>query len=317
LYPSDGKAFKCALSKDSVHLQFWSEILPKIRDWKIIDSKTGKLRTNFKFVEGWQITIRAIMCLWQNLKEMGLQYLSLRNLNQDPVENLFCQIRQHGVCNTNPTCHQFVAALKTVVVNNFGSPLSRGSNCNQDNCKSLGDFCKFLSDNSSSTDLDLNEIHLDEETEISSECIVNEQNQASSYVAGYLLKKIDIPTCDTYKQNLFSSKTSSHTFISCKGRNKDVDCLLYPSDRVTELVDSIHIKLYEYLDDHGHQDQLEDRFKRKYFVLFNYIFCEEHQCQQAIIDKCVRLTIYKYLRDRKSGKIISTTVGHHKKNEKI
>jgi hypothetical protein len=140
------------------------------------------------------------MCLWQNLKEMGLQYLSLRNLNQDPVENLFYQIRQH-----NPPCHKFVAALKTVVVNNFGSPLSRGSNCKQDNCKSLGDFCKFFTDNSSSTDLDLNEIHLDEETEISSECIVNEQNQACSYVAGNLLKKIDIPTCDTCKQNLFSS----------------------------------------------------------------------------------------------------------------
>jgi hypothetical protein len=96
LRPSEGKNLKCALSKDS---------------------KSGQLRTNFKFVEGWEITIRAIMHLWQNLK--GLQYLSLRNLNQDPVENLFCQGRQHGVCNTNPTCHQFVAALKTVIINNF------------------------------------------------------------------------------------------------------------------------------------------------------------------------------------------------------
>jgi sulfur transfer protein SufE len=96
LRPSEGKNLQCALSKDS---------------------KSGQLRTNFKFVEGWEITIRAIMHLWQNLK--GLQYLSLRNLNQDPVENLFSQVRQHGVCNTNPTCHQFVAALKTVIINNF------------------------------------------------------------------------------------------------------------------------------------------------------------------------------------------------------
>jgi hypothetical protein len=135
LHLSEGKNLKCALSKDSSHLQFWSDSLPRIRDWKAIDSKNGQLRTNFKFVEGWQITIRAVMHLWQNLKGMGLQYLSLRNLNQDPVENLFCQIRQHGICNTNPTCHQFVAALKTVVINNFRSPLSRGSDC-----KSLGDL---------------------------------------------------------------------------------------------------------------------------------------------------------------------------------
>jgi hypothetical protein len=39
--------------------------------------------------------------------------------------------------------------------------------------------------------------------------------------------------------------------------------LLYPNDRVTELVDTIHIKLYEFLDDHGHHDQLEEKFKRK------------------------------------------------------
>jgi hypothetical protein len=317
LHPSEGKNLKCALSKDSSHLQFWSDSLPRIRDWKIIDSKSGQLRTNFKFVEGWQITIRAIMHLWQNLKGMGLQYLSLRNLNQDPVENLFCQVRQHGICNTNPTCHQFVAALKTVVINNFSSPLSRGSNCKEDNCKSLGDFCTFLTENSSSADLDLHETDLDEEHELISECFVNEQNPASSYVAGYLLKKIDIPDCDTCKQNLFSNKTASHAFISHKERNKDLDCLLYPNDRVTELVDTIHIKLYEFLDDHGHQDRLEDTFKRKYFNLLNYSFCEQHHCHTEIINKCVRLTIFKYLRDNKNGKRTATTVGHSKKIKKF
>jgi hypothetical protein len=40
LHPSEGKNLKCPLSKDS---------------------KSGQLRTNFKFVEGWQITIRAII----------------------------------------------------------------------------------------------------------------------------------------------------------------------------------------------------------------------------------------------------------------
>jgi hypothetical protein len=57
-------------------LQFWLDNLPRIKDWKIIDSKSGQLRTNFIFVEGWQITIGAIMHLWQNLKGMGLQYFS-------------------------------------------------------------------------------------------------------------------------------------------------------------------------------------------------------------------------------------------------
>jgi hypothetical protein len=96
---------------------------------------------------------------------------------------------------------------------------------------------------------------------------------------------------------LFSNKTASHAFISHKERNKDLDCLLYPNDRVTELVDTIHIKLYEFLDDHGHHDQLEEKFKRKYFHLLNYSFFEQHHCHKEIINKCVRLTIFKYLRD--------------------
>ncbi|KAJ8966123.1 hypothetical protein NQ314_003730 [Rhamnusium bicolor] len=167
LYSPDGKKFKCALSDSSPHLEFWSEMLPKIEKWKIIDPKTGKSRLNFKFLEGWLISIRAIMSLWRNLKAKGLKFLSLRNLNQDPLENFFGQIRQHGVCNTNPTCHQFVAALKTVVVNNFGAPLSRGNNCEEDYCKSLGDFSSFLqnyslveNDTDSAKDIDL-DINMD------------------------------------------------------------------------------------------------------------------------------------------------------------
>ena len=187
-YSSEAKVLKCALSNMSPHLSFWSDILPKIRDWKITDLKTGQVRTNFKFVEGWQTTIKSVMFMWQNLREMGLQYLSLRNLNHDPVENLFCQIRQHGVCNTNPTCFQFVAALKSVVLNNFSSPSSRSSNCKEDHCKALGDLTKYLMEYSSSNDVDLNESIVDNEQDID-DYFVNVSNQASAYVAGYIFKK--------------------------------------------------------------------------------------------------------------------------------
>jgi hypothetical protein len=75
--------------------------------------------------------------------------------------------------------------------------------------------------------------------------------------------------------------------------------------------------LYEFLDDHGHQDRLEDTFKRKYFNSLNYSFCEQHHCHTEIINKCVRLTIFKYLRDNKNGKRTATTVGHSKKIKKF
>ncbi|KAJ8979109.1 hypothetical protein NQ317_014121 [Molorchus minor] len=158
-------------------------VLPKIEKWKLIDSKTGRVRSNYKFVQGWMNSIRAIMLLWRNLKAKGLKFLSLRNLNQDPLENLFGQIRQHGICNTNPTCYQFVAALKTVVINNFGAPISRGNNCEEDYCKSLGDFSTFLQNYSlaenaegSAKDNDINlDIDLDKESNF------DDYNQATAF----------------------------------------------------------------------------------------------------------------------------------------
>jgi hypothetical protein len=115
---------------------------------------------------------------------------------------------------------------------------------------------------------------------------------------------------------LVSNKTASHAFISHKERNKDLDCLLYPNDRVTELVDTIHIKLYEFLDDHGHQDQLEEKLKKKYFNLLIIHFLNSITVITKLLIN-VRLTIFKYLRDNKNGKRTVTTVGHPKKIKKF
>ncbi|CAH1962195.1 unnamed protein product [Acanthoscelides obtectus] len=85
------------------------------------------------------------MSLWRDPKETGFKYLCLTNLNQDSLENLFGHVRQHGIFNANPTWHQFVAALKTVVINNSSSPLSKG-NCEIDFCDTLVDFRVFFFD---------------------------------------------------------------------------------------------------------------------------------------------------------------------------
>jgi hypothetical protein len=76
--------------------------------------------------------------LWDTLKDVdGFNYLNLRSFNQDPLENLFSSIRQHGAANTNSACHQFTAALKTVVVNSLPSLKGVDRNCEEDNCTPL------------------------------------------------------------------------------------------------------------------------------------------------------------------------------------
>ncbi|KAF2898487.1 hypothetical protein ILUMI_07688 [Ignelater luminosus] len=113
--------------------------------WKLIDLKTGADITNrYSFIRGWQTTIKSVMFLWNRIKDVdGFNYLGLRGLNQDSLENLFASVRLHGAANTNHTCHQFTAALKTVV-NKLVSPTNVDSNCENDTCTPLDDLVGLM-----------------------------------------------------------------------------------------------------------------------------------------------------------------------------
>ncbi|KAJ8983229.1 hypothetical protein NQ317_005318 [Molorchus minor] len=77
-------------------------------------------------------------------QKMGFKYLRTRSLNQDPIENLFAGIRQYGSTNTNPTCFQFISALKTSVLNSLIEPHARNQNCEQDNSTILDNLQSFI-----------------------------------------------------------------------------------------------------------------------------------------------------------------------------
>ncbi|KAF2892097.1 hypothetical protein ILUMI_14076, partial [Ignelater luminosus] len=76
-------------------------------------------------------------CRWFN-------YLGFRGINRDSLENLFASVRLHGAANTNPTCHHFTAALRTVVVNKLVSPTNVDSNCKNDTCTPLDFFVGLM-----------------------------------------------------------------------------------------------------------------------------------------------------------------------------
>jgi len=119
--------------------------LSQLPKWKLFNKDTGKNITNtYHFIKDWEISIRSIIALWNSLKVIGLKYLNLRNLNQDSVENLFCQIHQHGVSNTAPTCHQFIAALKTDGLNNLFKPITKTANCKDDYTEHVCSFRNFI-----------------------------------------------------------------------------------------------------------------------------------------------------------------------------
>ncbi|KAL5239384.1 hypothetical protein ACI65C_006794 [Semiaphis heraclei] len=61
---------------------------------------------------------------------------------QDPIENFFGSIRSHGVRNFKPTCANFITSFKALVINNFTSNHSFGSNCENDDCDGALDNLK-------------------------------------------------------------------------------------------------------------------------------------------------------------------------------
>ncbi|KAF2890652.1 hypothetical protein ILUMI_15521 [Ignelater luminosus] len=293
------KEFYRALSENSPHLAFWSNMLVQLSQWKLITRDAGKdVTKQYAFIEGWQITIRSIIDIWNRLKQEGFKYLSLRSVNQDPLENLFGLVRQRGVRNTNPTCHQFIAALKTSVVNNL-SNISTNDNCENDNCSPLSNLTSFLEgcyDNPQNLDvIDYKEFVPESTSNI-------EDNQATAYVTGYLLHKIVIPDCDACKKTFLSGEvTNKHIFVNFKEHGNATTNLIYASEKAITTLDQIHNRLYEYLEYCGHLQQIENKFKELNKELFNSLIntCSEHNTAESFINNCIRLTIYKYVREKK------------------
>ena len=72
--------------------------------------------------------------LCQQILDSGFAFVLLQNCNQDPNENFFGSIRSHGVRNIKPTPAIFISSFKALLINNFKSNYSVGSNCENYDC---------------------------------------------------------------------------------------------------------------------------------------------------------------------------------------
>lgn len=95
-----------------------------------------KLRNNIYCIEGFSWTIRAVLCLWEDLKLENKKYLLTSRISQDPVENAFSVIRQRGGYNPQPTVQQFRLALQNNMHIRLQAPVETG-NCEADTDKLL------------------------------------------------------------------------------------------------------------------------------------------------------------------------------------
>lgn len=136
--PVNGKKYTGAVKHNSCHHQLWKDakiILKSIRfrEAKIVGNKSRLIEKVVPSVTNFIKTIEGMEAIWDVLsRKYKFDALFTRNFNQDPAENFFGNIRSYGARNNAPNSVAFEGAFKALLLNNYNSPHSNRSNCEED-----------------------------------------------------------------------------------------------------------------------------------------------------------------------------------------
>ncbi|KAJ8710647.1 hypothetical protein PYW08_009162 [Mythimna loreyi] len=119
----------------------------KFRYVKKIGNKTRLVETIIPSLTNLIKTIEGMEAIWKIVSQrFGFDALMTRNFNQDPVENFFGTIRSYGARNNSPNSNAFEGAFKALLLNNYNSPHSGRSNCEEDSNKCVQTLEFFFTD---------------------------------------------------------------------------------------------------------------------------------------------------------------------------
>ncbi|XP_063900839.1 uncharacterized protein LOC135120464 [Zophobas morio] len=138
-----GKNLRKLVGVNNYHHSCWLEGKRMFSNMRFEPRKAGD-QAKPPVLQGWYRTLNGFMIIKETLKKLGYNFFPARAFNQDPLENFFGQLRQYGVRYTNPTCRAFVPFYKSLVMKNFCSYHSRGSNCEQDDDSFMVTIREFL-----------------------------------------------------------------------------------------------------------------------------------------------------------------------------
>lgn len=89
------------------------ETLNLFSSLKVFNAKGKNATNSVKCIRRWQISINALLQLWDSLHQVRkYQFLLTRRLNKDPLGNYFKMIRQQHGNAINLTPVQFVSSFK-------------------------------------------------------------------------------------------------------------------------------------------------------------------------------------------------------------
>lgn len=169
--------------------QILQSALNFFKNVRIRNSKGKDVTNTVKFIKGWIISINAFLYLWESQKQVGIEHITTRRLNQDCLENFFSKIRLQGGESKNPTPIQFSRAFKKLFCLNSINIHAEGGNCIEDFDEALVNITRV--DIASHKDLVEFERKIDEPLVKDTDYINIDLTEANAhvYICGYYLKK--------------------------------------------------------------------------------------------------------------------------------
>ena len=101
---------KNALGENSGHIPFLNNCLRFLSKWKTVEN------TVVACLVGWQISIKSLLAIWEDLHDNGFKYFLTNRLSQGCLENLFSIIGGRGGNRDNPNPQQFWESFRYVIV---------------------------------------------------------------------------------------------------------------------------------------------------------------------------------------------------------
>ena len=132
-------------SEESYHGEFFKNARRQLKSMRFVHPETRKpIKTDIPSLPNLICTLQGFKLLWRKLQSLGFQSFNTRNINQDTVENFFGQVKAHDFRSNKPSCYQFEAIFKSLLVTNLTSKHSPGFNCEEDSGEFILSECNSL-----------------------------------------------------------------------------------------------------------------------------------------------------------------------------
>lgn len=239
------------------------------------------------------------------MSSQAIRSILPRHLNQDSLENFFGAIRSIG--SINPNCHSFVSAYKTLVLNNLISPHSPGANCEEDFTEGSLTSFKNLFDKAAqfSTPTTNKTIAADLPETIHQLSSTTEflQGQTQTYIAGYILKKLNkdvLKNCKYCLRHLCGNTVSKENqLIAAREYQTGRNSLKYTSSSFQKIVQQIICYVGQQMSMVCHHENILQNLTFNVSKIFNFnniLDCPDHRdiFPPKIINMVVKLMINHY-----------------------